>query len=136
MQLIHLMKMTITGLLATLLLTPLSKARDGDLDPTFGSGGQVTTDFHQSADAANAIALQIDGKLVVGGSTFRNNDSSGEDFALARYNPDGTLDRTFGKEGKVSTDFPDLAAEISAIAIQPDGRILAAGGFPGLRFSR
>jgi uncharacterized delta-60 repeat protein len=125
------MKMTITGLLATLLLTPLSKATDGDLDPTFGSGGQVTTDFRKSADAAAAVALQLDGKLVVGGSTFRNNDSSGEDFALARYNPDGTLDRTFGKQGKVSTDFPDLAAEISAIAIQPDGRILVAGGtFP------
>jgi uncharacterized delta-60 repeat protein len=101
---------------------------DGDLDPTFGGGGRLMTDFANSTDIAAAVAIQADGKLVVGGTTYQNNDFSGEDFAIARYNADGTLDPTFGVNGKVTTDFPGLAAQISAIVIQPDGKILVAGG--------
>ena len=109
----------------------VADAADGDLDPTFGRGGRVLTDLNHSTDIANAVAIQSDGKLVVGGTSYKHNDYSGEDFALARYNPDGTLDITFGRGGKVNTDFPGLAAEISAIVIQPDGKILVAGGaFP------
>ncbi len=111
--------------------TKLAKAADGVLDPTFGRGGQVLTDLNHSTDIANAVAIQSDGKLVVGGTSYKHNDFSDEDFALARYNPDGTLDPTFGRGGKVHTDFPGLAADISAIVIQPDGKILVAGGaFP------
>ena len=91
----------------------MAQAADGDLDPTFGTGGQVTTDFNHSTDIANAVALQTDGKLVVVGQTYTNNDYSGEDFAIARYNADGTLDTTFGVNGKVTTDFPRLAAVAS-----------------------
>src|SRR4030095_10178401 len=58
----------------------------GDLDPTFGIGGKVTTDLQRSTDLANAMAIQTDGKLVVVGETYKNNDSSTEDFAVARYN--------------------------------------------------
>jgi len=107
---------------------PAAKANDGDLDLTFGTGGQVLTDFARSADLANAVALQADGKLVVGGTTYTNNDFSGEDFALARYNSDGTLDPGFGARGKVTTDFPGMAAVISAIVIQPDSKIVVTGG--------
>src|SRR5438105_11965845 len=82
-----------------------AQAAGGDLDPTFGTGGQVTTDFSHSTDIANAVALQPDGKLVVVGQTYTNNDFSGEDFAVARYNTDGTLDTTFGVHGKMRTDF-------------------------------
>ena len=106
----------------------LANAADGDLDPTFGHGGRVLTDLNHSTDIASAVAVQSDGKLVVGGTSYKNNDYTGEDFALARYNADGTLDTTFGRGGKVRTDFPGLAAQISAIVIQPDGKIVVAGG--------
>ncbi len=72
-----------------------AQAAGGDLDPAFGTGGQVTTDFSHSTDIANAVALQPDGKLVVVGQTYKNNDYTGEDFAVARYNTDGTLDTTW-----------------------------------------
>jgi uncharacterized delta-60 repeat protein len=104
---------------------------DGDLDPTFGDGGVVMTDFNTSTDLANAVALQADGKLVVVGTTYTDNDFSDEDFAIARYNPDGSLDTSFGNNGKVTTDFPGLAAVLSAVVVQPDGKIVVAGGaFP------
>jgi uncharacterized delta-60 repeat protein len=93
------------------------------------------TDFNHSTDIANAVALQPDGKLVVVGQTYTNNDYTGEDFAVARYNTDGTLDPTFGVNGKVTTDFPGLAAVASSVVIQPDGKILVAGGaFPNFTF--
>ena len=108
-----------------------ARAADGDLDSTFGNDGIVTTDFNRSTDIAYAVARQADGKLVVAGTTYKNNDYTGEDFALIRYNADGTVDRTFGRRSKVTTDFPGLAAVISAIVIQPDDKILVAGGaFP------
>ncbi len=114
----------------------MAQAGDGDLDPTFGTGGQVTTDINRSTDIANAVAVQVDGKLVVVGQTYKNNDYSTEDFAVTRYNTDGTLDNTFGRGGKVRTDFPGLAAVPSAVVIQPDGKIVVAGGaFPQFTFA-
>src|SRR5213080_1251049 len=111
-------------------------AVDGDLDPTFGTEGKVLTDFDHSTDWANAVAIQSDGKLVVVGTTYKQNDYSNEDFAVARYNTDGTLDSTFGRGGKVHTDFPDLAAVASSVVIQPDGKIVVAGGaFPLFTFA-
>ena len=112
-----------------------AQAAGGDLDPTFGTGGMVMTDLSRSTDIANAVAVQSDGKLVVVGQTYKNNDYSTEDFAVARYNTDGTLDNTFGVRGKVRTDFPGLAAVPSSVAIQPDGKIVVAGGaFPLFTF--
>lgn len=109
----------------------IAQAAEGDLDPTFGTGGKVTTDFSDSSDIANAVALQPDGKLVVAGTTYINNDSSASDFAITRCNANGTLDATFGVNGKVTTDFPGLAAVVSAVVVQPDGKIVVAGGaFP------
>lgn len=117
--------------LALLSFSPPIQAADGDLDSSFGVAGQVMTDFHRSADLANAVAIQSDGKLIVGGTTYTNNDFTGEDFALARYTTNGTLDSSFGTQGKVTTDFPGLAGVISAIVVQPDGKIVVAGGtFP------
>src|SRR6476620_10929037 len=88
----------------------MAQAADGDLDPTFGTGGMLMTDINRSTDIANAVAIQADGKLVVVGTTYRQNDFSGEDFVVTRHNTDGTLDNTFGVGGKVRTDFPGLAA--------------------------
>jgi len=111
------------------------RAADGDLDPLFGSGGMVMTDLGKSTDLAEAVAIQADGKLVVVGTTYKNNDFSTEDFVVTRYNTDGTLDITFGNKGRVRTDFPGLAAVPSSVVIQPDGKIVVAGGaFPLFTF--
>ena len=121
--------------LALFALANAAHAAPGDLDPSFGTGGRVVTDFNLSTDIAGAIALQPDGKLVVVGTTYTNNDYSGEDFAIARYNADGSIDTTFGANGRVTTDFPGLAASASSVLVQPDGKILVAGGaFPLFTF--
>jgi len=114
----------------------VAQAAAGDLDPTFGVGGMLMTDINRSTDIANAVAVQADGKLVVVGQAYKHNDYSGEDFVVTRYNTDGTLDTTFGRGGKVRTDFPGLAAVPSAVVIQPDGKIVVAGGaFPLFTFA-
>ena len=98
-------------------------ATAGDLDPTFDGDGKVLTDFVAGNEGINAIAIQADGKIVAGG--FRS--SAGvSDFALARYNPDGSLDGTFGFLGTVVTDFGG-DERIEGVALQADGRIIAAG---------
>lgn len=98
---------------------------DGTPDKTFGSDGKVTTDFKNgSNDKAFAIAIQKNGKIVLAGVS-PNTPGLG-DFALARYNPNGTLDKTFKGNGKVITDFGSVD-EARAVAIQTDGKIVAAG---------
>jgi uncharacterized delta-60 repeat protein len=122
-------------LLTSLVSVPMAAAADGDLDPSFGNGGRVMTDLAHSTDLANAVVIQDDGKLVVVGTTYKDNDYSDEDFAVARYNPDGTLDPSFGSHGRVRTDFPGLAAVPSSVVLQPDGKIVVAGGaFPLFTF--
>ena len=125
-----------TAIMITLFVSvQMVQAADGDLDPTFGTGGMLMTDINRSTDIANAVAVQADGKLVVVGTTYKQNDFSDEDFVVARYNTDGTLDNTFGSRGRVRTDFPGLAAVPSSVVIQPDGKIVVAGGaFPLFTF--
>jgi uncharacterized delta-60 repeat protein len=96
-----------------------------DLDPTFGQGGVVLTDFGHSYDWAYALALQPDGNIVVAGVS----DVSGsKDFALARFSPNGALDRSFGEGGLVTGRLRSLTADIiHGLVIQPDGRIVVAG---------
>jgi uncharacterized delta-60 repeat protein len=99
---------------------------DGTLDKSFGSSGKVTTDFGGAYDAALAVAIQSGGKIVAVGVS----DASGSsDFALARYNSDGTLDTGFGSAGKVTTDFSGSGStdQATAVAIQSDGKIVAVG---------
>ena len=124
----HLVILLVATIWSFFIAGSTSIPTDGDLDPTFGNGGVVMTDFNTSTDLANAVALQPDGKLVVAGTTYTDNDFSDEDFAIARYNTDGSLDTSFGTNGKVTTDFPGLAAVISAVVVQPDGKIVVAGG--------
>lgn len=95
----------------------------GTLDQTFGNGG-IATATVGSGSGANALAIQADGKIVVGGSTF---DWPGS-FALARFNTDGSLDQTFGDGGTVITNIGQANNAIRALAIQGDGKIVAAGG--------
>jgi uncharacterized delta-60 repeat protein len=108
------------GLAQVVMLCSRLNAADGDLDPTFGIGGKVTTDFGVGYDTAWSIAIQADGKIVAGGD-----NSAG--FALARYNPDGTLDTSFGSGGKVITYLLDSSILGRAIFIQTDGKIMVSG---------
>lgn len=95
-------------------------------DPTFGTEGIITTPVVSGNDSsAYALSIQSDGKIVAAGYSFSGADN---DFALIRYNPDGSLDDTFDGDGKVTTpvgtDTEDFAY---ALSIQDDGGIMAAG---------
>jgi uncharacterized delta-60 repeat protein len=98
----------------------------GNLDPTFGTGGTVRTDFAGNIDEANAVVVQPNGQIIAAGSSFSNSKTV-EDFIVARYNANGSLDKRFGKNGKITTDFFRNVDSISSIAIQPDGKIVVAG---------
>jgi uncharacterized delta-60 repeat protein len=116
---------------------------DGSRDASFGADGVVSDAFGASQVRANAVAIQDDGKIVVGGHARFGYPGSGLhwdyfDFAVARYHPDGTRDTSFGSNGLVTTDLGlpsnDYPCDfISDIAIQPDGKIVAVGstGFNG-----
>ncbi|MDS4056736.1 LamG-like jellyroll fold domain-containing protein, partial [Accumulibacter sp.] len=92
---------------------------DGSLDASFGSGGKVTTAIGSGNEQAMGLAVQADGRIVLAGW-------SGSDFALARYNTDGSLDAGFGAGGKVVTSYGANSGAYS-VAVQPDGKIVLAG---------
>ena len=94
---------------------------DGTLDPSFSGDGRQTTDFGPS-DEAFGVAIQGDGKIVAVGST----GPAGGNFALARYNPNGSLDTSFSGDGKQTTDFGGRRPA-SGVALQGDGKIVAVG---------
>jgi uncharacterized delta-60 repeat protein len=97
---------------------------DGSLDNTFGTNGIVTTPVGTSADIARSVAIQSDGKIVAAGHI---NNGSNDDFALVRYNSNGSLDNTFGTNGIVTTLVGTSNDRAYSIAIQSDGKIAAAG---------
>jgi len=99
---------------------------NGTLDGSFGTGGFVRTDFFGGFDFATSLVLQPDGKLVAGG--LEDHDDTGWNYALARYNPNGSLDTTFGSVGRVSTDFFGFSDFGRALAMQSDGKLVMAGG--------
>jgi uncharacterized delta-60 repeat protein len=99
---------------------------NGALDASFGSGGKVFTDFSHN-DRVNALAISGT-KIIAGGMVWWDGSYVMQDFALARYNIDGSLDTTFGTGGKVSTDILGWANYITGrMAVQPDGKIVAGG---------
>jgi uncharacterized delta-60 repeat protein len=94
---------------------------NGSLDNTFDFDGIVTTPIGVgSADYAYSVKLQLDGKIVLAGN-------SNDDFAMVRYNSDGSLDNTFDSDGKVTTDIGGIDDGCSSMAIQTDGKIILAG---------
>jgi uncharacterized delta-60 repeat protein len=96
----------------------------GDLDTTFDGDGKVTTAVGSFADEARGIAIQSDGKIVVAGFSF---NGSNNDFALTRYNSNGSLDTTFDGDGKVTTAVGSSADVAYSVAIQSDGKIVVVG---------
>ena len=99
---------------------------DGALDATFGTGGLVTTEFSPGADElAEGVFVQPDGKIIAGRVRLL---SFNGDFAIARYNPDGTLDTTFGNGGLVTTDILGGSNEAArSIGLLRDNKIVVAG---------
>jgi uncharacterized delta-60 repeat protein len=107
-------------------LTASAQAAAGELDPSFGSGGLVTTDFGSRGDFGLAVALQADGKIVAAGNSSAVGVFS-VSFALARYNPNGSLDSTFGSAGTVLTSFGGSASAAFDVVVEPDAKIVVVG---------
>jgi uncharacterized delta-60 repeat protein len=99
--------------------------RSGTLDESFGEGGTVRTFFgpYPVRASANDVAIQPNGQIVAAGWAGRNYVH----FALARYNHDGTLDSSFGRDGRVRTDIGRSVEAAQGVAIQDNGKIVAAG---------
>ena len=106
----------------------------GELDTDFGIGGRVTTSFAAPHTLGRAMAVQPDGKIVVAGYVNDDNNTPNDvtddddDFAVARYNPDGSLDTSFGTRGRVTTDIGTSSKDqANAVAIDSSGNIVVAG---------
>lgn len=119
------------------LLTTLAQV--GSLDTTFGNHGIVTTEFNKviggGQSQASFTSVVVQGKkIVAAGYTAGKKDGYDWDFALARYNNDGALDSSFGKQGKVTTGFGSISSDdkISSVLLQ-GARIVAAGTTPGTK---
>jgi uncharacterized delta-60 repeat protein len=93
---------------------------DGTLDVGFGGDGRVLTDVGDGYDTGKGIVIQANGRIVAVGT-------SGCDVAVARYTDDGSMDTTFGVGGKITSDLGLLCHSAQDVAIQTDGKILAAG---------
>ena len=112
----------------------------GSLDTSFDDDGWLLTDFnstprdiHLRDDFARDIAIQSDGKIIVGGKVdpSASSTSFGEDFGLVRYNTNGSLDMTFGVGGKVQTDIKPTAfvsqESLDTVVVEADGQIVVGG---------
>jgi uncharacterized delta-60 repeat protein len=99
----------------------------GALDPTFGTGGVVFTASLPNSGGDKSLAVQADGKIIEVSSFFQQNHWHS---AVARYNQDGSPDRSFGPNlsGLLTLDFSSYTdSEASGVTLQPDGKILVAG---------
>jgi uncharacterized delta-60 repeat protein len=106
-----------------------SFSQDGSLDNTFGVNGIVTTSIGNlgSENSLNGIAIQDDGKIVAAGYSYNYFSTPQKVFALTRYNINGSLDNTFHSDGIVTTSIGTSSSQANGIAIQADGKIVAAG---------
>ncbi|MCK5080306.1 MAG: T9SS type A sorting domain-containing protein, partial [Bacteroidales bacterium] len=103
---------------------------DGTPDTTFGSGGKTITGFGNYNDFVYSSFMQPDGKIILAGDTkisISLSQSVDFDFALVRYNTDGTPDSTFGNNGKVITSLGNSLEHCNSITLQSDGKILCTG---------
>jgi len=98
---------------------------NGTLDSSFDDDGKVTTDLTGDQDQIKALAIQPDGKIIVAGPA--KHSGYFHDFAVARYNSNGTLDASFGANGWVFTHFGGAHDFAYAVALQTDGKIVVAG---------
>jgi uncharacterized delta-60 repeat protein len=99
--------------------------RDGSVDSSFGRGGKVTTPINEGDYSASALLLEPGGKLVAAAGSSSASSPSG--FLLVRYQPDGSLDKTFGRGGRVNAPGTSGNDIKEALVLQPDGKLIAAG---------
>ncbi|MEI8201701.1 MAG: T9SS type A sorting domain-containing protein [Bacteroidota bacterium] len=114
-----------TATLATGDFSVVRLNSNGGLDNTFGTNGVVTTDFNGLNDEARAVIIQGNGKIVLAG--FSSISGSNIDIALTRYESNGTLDNTFGINGKVTTPVGNSNDWAYAMLLQTDAKIVVAG---------
>jgi len=110
---------------------------DGSLDTSFDTDGIVISDIGYD-DFSNSIAIQNDGKIVIGGSTLDTSTTSyNRNFLVVRYNIDGSLDNSFGGDGSISTEIVNHVTDrIFGLTLQNDGKIVAVGhNTNGVNFS-
>ena len=115
------------------LLAPHVSAAPGDLDPTFGTGGKVTTPIGSTNDQGNSVVVQSDGKIVVAGYSGVGGNN---DIALVRYTASGALDTSFGTGGKVTTPIGSGNDRANSVAVQNDGKILVTQSGTAFALSR
>lgn len=99
--------------------------RDGKLDQSFGDGGLVISEVGDGADLAQAVVIDDEGRILVAGSASSTN--SGLDMALVRYLPDGSLDESFGDDGRVITSLSEDTDRALSVLLQEDGKIVLGG---------
>src|SRR6202035_3700787 len=124
-------KFIVAGAITSKLITPPGTNRtgfgliryngNGSIDTSFGTGGGILTNFGSNPNAtAFALAIQSNGDIIAAGQ-------AGSSLAMSRYSSAGKLDTTFGSGGTVTTSLGSNASAISSMAIQSDGKIVAAG---------
>jgi uncharacterized delta-60 repeat protein len=101
---------------------------NGSLDTSFDGDGKLVTSFNNT-DFAYAVTIDAQGRIIVAGETWTA--SNDDDFALARYNPNGSLDTTFSGDGKVTTPIGTDSDSANGVAVDSQGRIVAAGESSG-----
>ncbi|MEK7254802.1 MAG: hypothetical protein AAB316_08660 [Bacteroidota bacterium] len=119
------MKKLSVFLMFCLAISTATMAQSGQLDSLFGTDGLVLLEFDDYA-RANAVAVQPDGNILVGGEVYKHVPFHDTDMLMLRYLPDGSLDTSFGQGGQVQTDLNNYES-LHHIAVQPDGKIIAAG---------
>ncbi|MEH1772880.1 DUF4347 domain-containing protein [Nostoc sp.] len=109
---------------------------DGTIDANFGNGGKVITPLSAStSDRANSLSIQPNGKIVVGGYIDSGTSSLNRTTVLLAYNPDGTLDSSFGTGGQVITSIKSQYDETDVVATQSDGKIVVVGSVNNSSFA-
>lgn len=117
-------RLTLSLVLVAVVWATPAEATPGDLDRTFGAGGTVVTNLTEWSDGVADVAIQANGRIVVVGRTIGRRYG---EFGLARYRADGRLDASFGDDGIVTTNMAKREDSATAVAIQPDGRIVVVG---------
>jgi uncharacterized delta-60 repeat protein len=108
----------VAAMVVGVVFSATAKGAPGDLDLSFSGDGKQMTDFRSALSRAVATVRQPDGKIVAVGTRSSGGD---RDFALARYNANGSLDTSFSGDGKQTTGFGGVD-RANGVALQADGR--------------
>jgi uncharacterized delta-60 repeat protein len=137
LTLLAIIKQLVACVATSLISSFAAIAVPGDLDPTFGNAGRVTTTIAGFSDyRARAIQVQSDGKAVVAGTCAKTVAASvSYGVCLVRYNVNGSTDNTFGESGQAFVAV-DWSARTVRLSITPNGRLLLAGSGSGVKLLR